>query len=139
MDHTRLHVTVQGCMFYVNQPETIMQNKAPPQVIEFASKAFKPRFAYGEMAEVNEISGASFSSKLGTGFARFSDAEIPWTVQYDEVILVLEGEITVRTKDSDLKAGPKESIWLPSGTELTYIADSALVFYAIEPADWAEG
>ena len=66
-------------------------------------------------------------------------AEIPWTIKYDEVILVLDGQLTIRTADSDLTAGPMECIWLPDGTELTYIAEDALMFYAIEPANWAEG
>jgi ethanolamine utilization protein EutQ len=60
-------------------------------------------------------------------------------VQYDEVILVLEGEVTVRSDRGELKAGPRDCIWLPKGTALTYSAESALVFYAIQPANWAEG
>ena len=32
---------------------------------------------------------------------------IPWTVRYDEVLLVVEGEITIQTDQGDLVAGPK--------------------------------
>lgn len=65
-------------------------------------------------------------------------ASIPWTVRYDEVLVVLEGQITARTADGDLTANPQDCIWLPAGTQLTYIAENTLVFYAIEPANWAE-
>ena len=115
-----------------------MPGKAPPRVMPFANQEFAPRFEYGDMAQVNEVSGTSLGTRLGTGFGRFTKAEIPWTVQYDEVLLVLEGSITVRTAEGDLTAGPLDCIWLCAGTELTYLSDNALVFYAIEPATWAK-
>ncbi|WP_236544435.1 AraC family ligand binding domain-containing protein [Roseovarius atlanticus] len=115
-----------------------MPRKADAQVMTFAGQEFSPRFAYGEMAQVTEVTGTGMGTRLGTGFGRFTDAEIPWTVQYDEVLLVLEGQLTVRTGNGEHTAGPRDCIWLPAGTELTYIAESALVFYAIEPANWAE-
>ena len=116
-----------------------MTDTAPALVIPFEDLSFAPRFDYGHMAKVTEVVGAGDGSMLGTGFGRFTDAEIPWTVKYDEVLLVLEGEVTVRTAEGDLIAGPQDCIWLPNGTELTYIAKSALVFYAIQPTNWAEG
>jgi len=112
--------------------------KTPPRLITGNDLIYHPRFAYGDQAQIAEISGTGDGTKLGTGFVAMSDAEIPWTVQYDEMLLVLEGTITVRTDQGDLVAGPRESIWLPAGTKLTYIAKRALVFYAIEPANWAD-
>jgi len=85
-----------------------------------------------------EVTGTGDGTVLGTGFARFTKAAIPWTVMYDEVLLVLEGNITVKTPDGDLRAGPYECIWLPKNTDLTYISESALVFYAVHPANWNE-
>jgi len=106
--------------------------------IEFADLAFAPRFAYGDQAQVVEVTGSGTGTPLGTGFARFRKAEIPWTVGYDEVILVLEGHLTVRMPDRTVEAGPRDCVWLPNGTDLTYIAEDALVFYAIHPANWDE-
>ncbi len=117
-----------------------MTSKAPARVAALSTAEFQPRFEYGHMAQAAVITGKDGDgTKLGSGFVRMTNAEIPWTIKYDEVILVLEGQLTIRTKDADLAAGPMECIWLPDGTELTYIAEDALVFYAIEPANWAEG
>lgn len=117
-----------------------MTSKTPARVTSLSTADFLPRFEYGEMAQVSVVTGqAGDGTRLGSGFVRLKDAEIPWTIRYDEVILVIEGQLTIRTTDGDLVAGPMECIWLPDGTELTYIADEALVFYAIEPANWAEG
>ena len=36
------------------------------------------------------------------------------------------------------QAGPRDSVWLPEGTELTYLSESALLFFAIHPSNWQE-
>lgn len=113
--------------------------KSPPRVCALADLPLTPRFEYGHMAQVAELTSTGDGTRLGTGLGRFNNAEIPWTVQYDEVLLVLEGRLTVRTHDGDLTAEAMQTIWLPAGTQLTYLATSALVFFAIEPANWAEG
>ncbi|MEM9330045.1 MAG: cupin domain-containing protein [Pseudomonadota bacterium] len=110
---------------------------AKPRLIGFQDLEFAPRFEYGHMAQAVEVCGSKDLTELGTGFARMTAAEIPWTVKYDEIILVIEGEFTVVTDDGEYTAGPKDSIWLPKGTKLTYRAENALVFYAIHPANWA--
>lgn len=112
--------------------------KAPARVARFADLEFAPRFAFLEMCEVIEVAGLADLSELSGGFAQFKDAEIPWQVRYDELILMLEGELTVRTPEGDLTAGPRDTIWLPKDTPLTYISKGALVFYSIQPASWAQ-
>lgn len=112
--------------------------KSAARRLSFGDLSFAPRFAYGEQAKIAEVTGSGDGTALGTGFARFSNATIPWTVQYDEVLLVIEGQVTVRTPEGELTAGPLDCIWLPKGTELTYQSEAALVFYAIDPSTWAE-
>ena len=99
---------------------------------------FQPRFEYGDQAQAAHLCGDADGSELGAGLVRLTKAKIPWTIQYDEVILVLEGTFSVRTDDGLLVAEALDSIWLPAGTKLVYEADAALLFYAIHPADWAK-
>ena len=112
--------------------------KTAPKIVSPGKLSFTPRFEYGEMAEVAVVCGPDDGTELGAGYVRMTGAEIPWTIKYDEVVLVVEGSLTIRTQGGDLTAGPGESIWLPAGTELTYVAENALVFYAIHPANWAD-
>jgi ethanolamine utilization protein EutQ (cupin superfamily) len=107
------------------------------RTVRFADLQFDPRFEYGEMCQVGEVLGSK-ESKLGFGFARMSDASIPWRTQYDEVLLIMEGELRIKMGDGLLIAGPGDSIVLPKNTELVYEAEHALVAYAIYPSDWAE-
>ena len=99
--------------------------------------AFTPRFEYGDQAEVAQLCGADDGSKLGVGLVKLTSAEIPWTIKYDEFILVLEGVLTVTTEAGELTASAMQAIWLPAGTKLTYKSDNAYLLYAIHPADWA--
>jgi ethanolamine utilization protein EutQ len=115
-----------------------MDNPGTPRRIGFDALSFAPRFEHGAQASIAIVTGAQDATALGTGFARLSGADFAWTVRYDEVLLVLEGELTVRTDECDLVAKPHDCIWLPKGTELRYVAEEALVFFAIHPANWAE-
>lgn len=110
---------------------------AAPRLLRHADLRFLPRFAHGETAEIAEVTGTALGTRLGTGFARFRGASIPWTTRYDEVILVLEGALSVTCGGVRFEAGPGDTVWLPAGTALVYESAAALVFYAIWPADWA--
>lgn len=111
--------------------------KSKARVTRLGELGYQPRFEYPEMAEVAEITGTGDGTVLGTGLVRMKDAEIPWTVRYDEVILVLDGRLEIEIPGETLVAGPLDTIWLPADTPVTYRATDALMFYAIHPADWA--
>ena len=108
--------------------------KSPPRVRRFEELEFVPRFEHGDMAQLAEICGGSDGTPLGVGMGRMSGAKMDWTVTYDEVLIVLSGQLTVRTGDTEMVAGPHDSIWLPAGTSLTYEAEDCVVAYAIHPA-----
>lgn len=112
--------------------------QTPAKVVPFESLDFAPRFEHGEMAQLAEVSGGKDGTELGVGFGRMTNARIDWTVRYDEVLIVIEGLLRVHVGDEVLEAGPKDSIWLPKGTALTYEAEDALVAYAIHPVDWKD-
>lgn len=114
-----------------------MSDKSPPRVMSLSDASFVLRFDYGEQAQVAQLCGADDGSKLGVGLVRLKSARIPWTIKYNEFILVLEGTIIVRTEGVELIASRNQAIWLPAGTRLTYHSEEALLLYAIHPTDWA--
>ncbi|MEZ5923442.1 MAG: cupin domain-containing protein [Hyphomicrobiaceae bacterium] len=107
--------------------------KAKPKVIRFEDVPFKPRFAYGDQAQIGNVTGSEQGAEFGYGFARMTNAKIPWTITYDEILLVISGVLRVRIASKVLEAGPGDSIWLPAGTELVYECESCLMAYAIHP------
>lgn len=110
--------------------------KSPLRVMRFDQLRFEPRFAYGEMAQLVEVCGASDGTELCAGWARFTDARIPWTITYDEVLTVIEGEFRLHANGSVHELGPRDSIWLPAGTDLVYESASSLVYFSVHPANW---
>ena len=113
-----------------------MADPTPPKVHRLSGATYQPRFEYGDQAQVAALVGPDDGTTLGAGYVRMTGASIPWTIKYDEVILVIEGALTVETDAGVLSAGPGDTIWLPAGTRLTYVAEDALVFYAIQPNQW---
>lgn len=107
-----------------------------PRLHKFSDLTFQPRFEYGDQAQAAVICGPDDLVALGSGFGRMTNARFPWTIKYDEVLLVIEGELTVHTAAGAMTAGPKDTIFLPHGTALEYEAENALIFYAIHPANW---
>jgi hypothetical protein len=71
---------------------------------------------------------------LSTGFVRMKNAHIPWKIFYDEVLIVLEGELRVHANDDIHELSKYDSLWLPAGTDLIYEAKEALITYAIHPS-----
>ena len=110
--------------------------KTPVRVERFHELEFTPRFEYGEMAEVAGVSGPDDGTELGAGWVWLRDARIPWTIKYDEVLTVFEGELRLHADGVVHELQARDCIWLPKGTELIYEASSALVHYAIHPANW---
>jgi ethanolamine utilization protein EutQ len=112
-------------------------SKAAPRVIAFKDIAFVPRFEHGDVCKIGEVVGRLEVTELGTGFAHMTGARIPWTTSYDEVLTVFEGKLSVHAGDQIHHLGPRDSMWIPSGTKLIYEAEDALVHYAIHPVSAA--
>ena len=112
-------------------------SKAELKIIAFDKINFVPRFEHGDVCKIGETVGAAQGTELGTGFARMEGARIPWTTSYDEVLTVIEGALTVHAGGKAHRLGPRDSLWIPNGTELIYEAEHALVHYAIHPVSAA--
>ncbi|MDH3388387.1 MAG: ethanolamine utilization protein EutQ [Gammaproteobacteria bacterium] len=113
--------------------------KAELRVKRFDALEFAPRFEFGDMAQVVDTGGSKDGSEHGTGWGRFSNARIPWTIRYDEVLTVFEGELRVHADDAVHVLKPRDSIWLSKGTTLIHEAQSALVHFAIHLRNWHQG
>ncbi|MCP5087046.1 MAG: DUF861 domain-containing protein [Rhodobacteraceae bacterium] len=113
-------------------------NKSAARVQKFSEMQFQPRFEYGDQAQAAVICGPEDGVELGAGMGRLTNAKFPWTIKYDEVLVVLEGELRIHIGGDVLSAKQHDSIFLPAGTALEYEAESALILFAIHPANWAK-
>lgn len=74
---------------------------------------------------------------LGAGFMTFEKSELPWTLSYDEVDYVVEGEFTIKTGGKLYTMKPGDVFHIPKGTSLVFGSPSfCKVFYVVYPANW---
>lgn len=102
------------------------------QEMNFASYAGEP----AHKAAICRLVGTDESKTMGAGIAWFDEASIPWTVLYDELIVVLEGEFDLTVGDDTVHAKAGDVIWIPEKSPLVYSGKKAKVFYALYPVNW---
>lgn len=79
------------------------------------------------------------TTQLGGGYMRFSkDAEFAdWTLKYDEVLFVQEGELSISGESGTVTAHAGEAILIPKGAKVTYRGRAGTVgFFVLWPFDW---
>lgn len=77
------------------------------------------------------------SSTLGAGIVRLSRGRLPWTVRYDEVLHVLDGELIIDHDGGAVVARAGDVIFIKEWTPIAYRTDThATFFWALYPADW---
>lgn len=110
---------------------------SPLRAIKFDHRdtAFTHRGGPPGHAEIGRTVDASLSATMGAGFARWEGAEVAWTLLYDEVIFVIEGELLVTAAGETHRVTPGQMLWIPEGTELVY-GGQALFGYALYPGNW---
>jgi ethanolamine utilization protein EutQ len=108
----------------------VVQDQASISVERFSELKFSSSFEYGYQADVAETHGSQDSAELGTGFIRFKNARIAWTIHHDEVLIVIEGILRVHIDEAIHVLQIRDSMRLPAGTELVFETDNCLVAYA---------
>ena len=63
--------------------------------------------------------------------------EFPWTLNYDEIDIVLQGELVITRGNEVARGGPGDLIYIPKGSSITFGTPSHVWFvYVTFPADW---
>lgn len=76
-------------------------------------------------------------AQMTVGFARYGAGESnPWTVSYDEALVITRGRFTVESQSRDTTAGPGEVIYLRTGTELQYRAEEVTELVYVTYPHW---
>lgn len=112
---------------------------AQPCVARRADLKFSPledALPAGTRADFAVYIGLDKSSTIGCAASIFDGCSIPWTVQYDEVIYVVEGSFHMPTGHVTHEACAEELLWVPAGTAIRYEGKRANVYTTIYPLDW---
>ena len=84
------------------------------------------------------ITGAR-GSPMAAGFMTWEKGSFPWTLDYDEIDYVIEGQLEIRMGGQVVIGNPGDVIHIPRGSSISFGSPSfARVFYVTFPADWAD-
>lgn len=77
------------------------------------------------------------SSTLGGGIVKMEKCKFPWTVRYDEILYVTEGEIIIESNGEKMVGREGDSFFIEKGTLIVYEAISKGTFlFSLYPANW---
>jgi ethanolamine utilization protein EutQ len=88
---------------------------------------------------ITDVVGTADGSSMGAGFMQWENAFFPWTLNYDEVDLVLEGELHIRQNGETLIGKAGDVLFIPKGSSIEFGTPTQVRFlYVAWPANWQE-
>lgn len=91
----------------------------------------------GNTVGLSDVITASDHSPMAAGYMAWSNCFFPWTLTYDEIDVVLEGELHIRHQGKTVIGLPGDVIFIPKGSAIEFGTPSAVRFlYVTYPADW---
>ena len=84
-----------------------------------------------------DVLGSDEGLPMAAGVLSLREGSFPWTLDYDEVEYVIEGELHITTADQQVVGRPGDVIAVPKGSSITFGTPSwARFLYVTYPADW---
>jgi len=78
------------------------------------------------------------SPKLGCGIMEMKDTTFDWTLNYDEIDYVIEGQLDIIIDGRKMSASQGEVIFIPKRSKIQFsVSGFARFLYVTFPADWA--
>ena len=78
-------------------------------------------------------------SPMGAGYMSLDKGEMQWTLTYDEIDIVLEGELVITRGKEQVRGKTGDLIYIPKGSSITFGTPSWTRFvYVVFPVNWNE-
>lgn len=85
-----------------------------------------------------DVVTAEHGLPIAAGVMSLRAGSFPWTLDYDEVEYVIEGELHITTAEKKVVGRPGDVIAVPKGSSITFGTPSwAKFLYVTYPADWS--
>ena len=78
-------------------------------------------------------------SPMGAGYMSLDKGEMQWTLTYDEIDIVLEGELVITRGSEQVRGKTGDVIYIPKGSSITFGTPSWTRFVSVVfPVNWNE-
>ena len=91
----------------------------------------------GDQVRLKDLMTLQESPRLGCGIMDMKQTTFNWTLNYDEVDVVLEGSLSIIVNGRTITANKNEVIFIPKNTQIQFSApEYARFIYVTYPANW---
>jgi ethanolamine utilization protein EutQ len=99
----------------------------------------KGRIMPGTNVWQKEVVAVQDRSPMGAGYMSLDKGEMQLTLSYDEIDIVLEGELVITRGSEQVRAKTGDVIYISKGSNITYGTPGWTRFvYVVFPVDWNE-
>ena len=116
----------------------------PPLKVVRGSNVEMERFLEGVQTtgtnvRLKDVVTTKDRSPMGAGFMSLDKGEMAWTLTYDEMDVVLEGELVITRGNEQVRGNAGDVIYIPKGSSITFGTPSHTRFvYVVFPVNWNE-
>jgi ethanolamine utilization protein EutQ len=87
---------------------------------------------------LEDVITAQHGAPMAAGFLSMHKGSFPWTLTYDEVQYVVEGELHIGHEHGMIIGKPGDVLYIPKDTAITFGTPNwAKFFYVTYPAEWS--
>jgi ethanolamine utilization protein EutQ len=118
-------------------------NLPPLKVVRMASVQVEPflegKTTPGTNVWLKDVVVTQDRSPMGAGYMSLDKGEMQWTLTYDEIDIVLEGELVITRGSEQVRGKTGDVIYIPKGSSITFGTPSWTRFvYVVFPVNWNE-
>ena len=91
----------------------------------------------GKQVGIADVVTAADGAPIAAGFMAWSQCFFPWKLDYDEIDIVLEGELHIRCDGQTYVGKVGDVLYIPQGSAIEFGTTSSVRFcYVTYPANW---
>ncbi|MFT6859527.1 MAG: ethanolamine utilization protein EutQ [Thalassolituus oleivorans] len=88
---------------------------------------------------LTDVIGSGDKSPIAAGFMQWEKSSFPWTLNYDEIEVILEGELHITCGGKTSIGKPGDVMFVPKGSSIEFGTPTKVRFvYITYPANWAD-
>jgi ethanolamine utilization protein EutQ len=123
--------------------EALVPNLPPLKVVRMSNIQVEPflegRTTAGTNVWLKDVVVTQDRSPMGAGYMSLDKGEMQWTLTYDEIDIVLEGELVITRGSEQVRGKTGDVIYIPKGSSITFGTPSWTRFvYVVFPVNWNE-
>src|SRR5215211_5186824 len=126
-----------------NETTPVTPNLPPLKVVRMANVQVEPflegKTTPGTNVWLKDVVVTEDRSPMGAGYMSLDKGEMQWTLTYNEIDIVLEGELVITRGSEQVRGKTGDVIYIPKGSSITFGTPSWTRFvYVVFPVNWNE-